>query len=102
MIEKVWMLLSSAGWGVTQTFDINQSIINTQIKCRYDAAKRKGDYDDESRKRENAKQSLERYMHYFERWDAHQKARNKVCVVYPLCVSCLHLCACEAVAKVPE
>ncbi|KAF5836210.1 hypothetical protein DUNSADRAFT_6276 [Dunaliella salina] len=44
---------------------------------RYDAAKRKGDYDEETRKRDNAKQSLERYMHYFERWDAHQKARNK-------------------------
>eukprot|EP00798_Chlamydomonas_sp_ICE-L_P010384 gene10384-8325_t len=28
-------------------------------------------------RRDNAKQSLERYMHYFERWDAHQKARDK-------------------------
>ena len=41
-------------------------------------AKIKGDYDEESRRRENAKQSLERYMHYFERWDAHHRARDKV------------------------
>lgn len=53
-------------------------LLCTANRCRYETAKRKGDYDDEARKRENAKQSLERYMHYFERWDAHQKARNKV------------------------
>mmetsp|Transcript_12046 Transcript_12046/g.25888 ORF Transcript_12046/g.25888 Transcript_12046/m.25888 type:complete len:532 (+) Transcript_12046:91-1686(+) len=44
---------------------------------RYESAKRKGELDEESRRRENAKQSLERYMHYFERWDAHHKARDK-------------------------
>lgn len=43
---------------------------------RYDSAKRKGDYDDETKRRENAKQSLERYMHYYERWDAHERARQ--------------------------
>jgi len=36
-----------------------------------------GEYDGETRRRENAKHSLERYMHYFERWDAHNKARDK-------------------------
>ncbi|KAL6748380.1 hypothetical protein V8C86DRAFT_2879354 [Haematococcus lacustris] len=44
---------------------------------RFEAARRKGDFDEEASKRENAKQSLERYMHFFERWDAHQKARVK-------------------------
>ncbi|KAG2501662.1 hypothetical protein HYH03_000165 [Edaphochlamys debaryana] len=44
---------------------------------RFETAKRKGDYDDEVRRRENAKASLERYMHYFERYDAHSKAREK-------------------------
>lgn len=44
---------------------------------RYESAKKKGDYDDETKRRENAKQSLERYMHFFERWDAHHKAREK-------------------------
>ncbi|KAG2435678.1 hypothetical protein HXX76_006879 [Chlamydomonas incerta] len=44
---------------------------------RFETAKKKGDYDDESRRRENAKASLERYMHYFERFDAHSKAREK-------------------------
>ncbi|EFJ49570.1 hypothetical protein VOLCADRAFT_59371 [Volvox carteri f. nagariensis] len=44
---------------------------------RFETAKKRGDYDDESRRRENAKASLERYMHYFERFDAHSKAREK-------------------------
>eukprot|EP00197_Chlamydomonas_leiostraca_P004716 CAMPEP_0202867712 /NCGR_PEP_ID=MMETSP1391-20130828/9582_1 /ASSEMBLY_ACC=CAM_ASM_000867 /TAXON_ID=1034604 /ORGANISM="Chlamydomonas leiostraca, Strain SAG 11-49" /LENGTH=627 /DNA_ID=CAMNT_0049547775 /DNA_START=210 /DNA_END=2089 /DNA_ORIENTATION=+ len=44
---------------------------------KFETAKRKGEIDEASRKAENAKQLLERYMHYFERWDAHQKARNK-------------------------
>eukprot|EP00775_Hariotina_reticulata_P011699 gene11699-11843_t len=44
---------------------------------RYEAAKKTGEYDGETRRRENAKHSLERYMHYFERWDAHNKARDK-------------------------
>ncbi len=47
------------------------------LACRYETAKRRGEYDEDTRKRETAKQSLERYMHYFERWNAHQKARNK-------------------------
>jgi hypothetical protein len=37
-----------------------------------------GEYDDESQRRNSAKHSLERYMHYFERFDAHNKARQKV------------------------
>jgi ariadne-1 len=45
---------------------------------RYEVAKKTGEYDAETRRRENAKHSLERYMHYFERWDAHNKAREKV------------------------
>ncbi|GAX74338.1 hypothetical protein CEUSTIGMA_g1787.t1 [Chlamydomonas eustigma] len=44
---------------------------------RFETAKRKGELDDETKRRENAKHSLERYMHYFERWDAHHKARDK-------------------------
>jgi len=85
---------------------------------RYDVAKRKGDLDEETRKRDNAKQMLERYMHYFERWDAHQKARNKVgagqrvvvgggvggcaCVALNACVcvcvfACVCVCACVCV-----
>lgn len=50
----------------------------TTTRARYETAKRKGEVDEAARKAENAKQLLERYMHYFERWDAHQKARNKV------------------------
>lgn len=48
-----------------------------QLLLRYEAAKKTGEYDSEQRRRENAKHSLERYMHYFERWDAHNKARDK-------------------------
>ncbi|KAG1674307.1 hypothetical protein FOA52_013496 [Chlamydomonas sp. UWO 241] len=43
---------------------------------RYEVAKKKGELDEESKRRENAKHSLERYMHFFERWDAHHKARD--------------------------
>ena len=45
---------------------------------KFETAKRKGELDAEEKRRDNAKQSLERYMHYFERWDAHHKARDKV------------------------
>ncbi len=41
-------------------------------------AKKKGELDDDQKRRDNAKVSLERYMHFFERWDAHQRARNAV------------------------
>lgn len=44
---------------------------------RYEVASKKGALDEESKRRENAKASLERYMHYFERWDAHNRAREK-------------------------
>ena len=37
---------------------------------RYEAAKKKGDYDEEQLKREHAKNALERYMHYYQRWCA--------------------------------
>jgi len=52
--------------------------LHLDVLCRYEAAKKVGEYDAETRRRENAKHSLERYMHYFERWDAHNKAREKV------------------------
>ncbi|DBA71150.1 hypothetical protein WJX79_002426 [Trebouxia sp. C0005] len=42
---------------------------------RYETAKKKGDYDEETQKRENAKQALERYMHYYQRWAENDKAR---------------------------
>lgn len=33
---------------------------------RYEAAKKKGEYDEETMKREHAKTALERYMHYYQ------------------------------------
>lgn len=42
---------------------------------RYEAAKEKGDYDEEAQKREHAKHALERYMHYYQRWAENDKAR---------------------------
>mmetsp|Transcript_2487 Transcript_2487/g.6456 ORF Transcript_2487/g.6456 Transcript_2487/m.6456 type:complete len:589 (+) Transcript_2487:139-1905(+) len=44
---------------------------------RYEVAWKKGDYNDEHKRRENAKNSLERYMHYYERYSAHDRARKK-------------------------
>ena len=46
--------------------------------CRYETAKKKGDYDEETQKRENAKQALERYMHYYQRWAENDRARLQV------------------------
>lgn len=45
---------------------------------RYEVAKKKGDYDEESQIRENAKQALERYMHYYQRFAENDKARLQV------------------------
>lgn len=42
---------------------------------RYETAKKKGDYDEEALKREAAKNALERYMHYYQRWAENDRAR---------------------------
>ncbi|KAL0368663.1 UNVERIFIED_CONTAM: putative E3 ubiquitin-protein ligase ARI8 [Sesamum calycinum] len=39
---------------------------------RYEAAKQEGVYDEAERRREMAKNSLERYTHYYERWASNQ------------------------------
>ncbi|XP_073299636.1 probable E3 ubiquitin-protein ligase ARI8 isoform X1 [Primulina huaijiensis] len=44
---------------------------------RYEAAKQEGVYDDDERRREMAKNSLERYTHYYERWASNQSSRQK-------------------------
>ena len=44
---------------------------------RYEAAKQEGVYDDAERRREMAKNSLERYTHYYERWASNQSSRQK-------------------------
>ncbi|CAH9077407.1 unnamed protein product [Cuscuta europaea] len=44
---------------------------------RYEAAKQEGVYDDAEKRREMAKNSLERYTHYYERWATNQSSRLK-------------------------
>ncbi|CAA6668295.1 unnamed protein product [Spirodela intermedia] len=44
---------------------------------RYETAKQEGAYDEAERRREMAKNSLERYTHYYERWAANQSSRQK-------------------------
>ena len=44
---------------------------------RYEVAKNKGTLDDAARARERAKSALERYMHYYQRWAEHDRARKK-------------------------
>ncbi|CAL2228932.1 unnamed protein product [Prunus armeniaca] len=44
---------------------------------RYEAAKQEGVYDETERRREMAKNSLERYTHYYERWASNQLSRQK-------------------------
>lgn len=44
---------------------------------RYEAAKQEGVYDEAEKRREMAKNSLERYTHYYERWASNQTSRQK-------------------------
>ncbi|XP_076928334.1 putative E3 ubiquitin-protein ligase ARI8 isoform X1 [Bidens hawaiensis] len=44
---------------------------------RYEAAKQEGVYDDSEKRREMAKNSLERYTHFYERWATNQSSRQK-------------------------
>jgi ariadne-1 len=44
---------------------------------RYQSAKMGGMYDEAEARRERAKNSLERYMHYYERWASNQTSRQK-------------------------
>ncbi|WOG86986.1 hypothetical protein DCAR_0206205 [Daucus carota subsp. sativus] len=44
---------------------------------RYEAAKQEGAYDESEKRREMAKNSLERYTHYYERWATNQSSRQK-------------------------
>ncbi|KAL5707849.1 RBR-type E3 ubiquitin transferase [Ranunculus cassubicifolius] len=43
----------------------------------YEKGKQEGKYDEAERKREMAQNVLEKYTHYFERWDANDKSRKK-------------------------
>ncbi|KAK9932432.1 hypothetical protein M0R45_019670 [Rubus argutus] len=47
---------------------------------RYETAKQEGVYDEAERRREMAKNSLERYTHYYERWASNQLSRQKALV----------------------
>uniref|UniRef100_A0A7I4CMB5 RBR-type E3 ubiquitin transferase n=1 Tax=Physcomitrium patens TaxID=3218 RepID=A0A7I4CMB5_PHYPA len=44
---------------------------------RYETAKQEGVYDEAERRREMAKNSLERYTHYYERWATNESSRSK-------------------------
>ncbi|KAH9619954.1 hypothetical protein KSS87_002158, partial [Heliosperma pusillum] len=44
---------------------------------RYENAKQEGVYDETEKRREMAKNSLERYTHYYERWATNQSSRQK-------------------------
>ncbi|KAH7404412.1 hypothetical protein KP509_15G024600 [Ceratopteris richardii] len=44
---------------------------------RYETAKQEGVYDEAERRREMAKNSLERYTHYYERWATNESSRAK-------------------------
>ncbi|XP_002983678.2 probable E3 ubiquitin-protein ligase ARI8 isoform X1 [Selaginella moellendorffii] len=44
---------------------------------RYEAAKQEGVYDEAERRREMAKNSLERYTHYYERWATNESSKTK-------------------------
>ncbi|GLT87921.1 hypothetical protein SLE2022_059720 [Rubroshorea leprosula] len=47
---------------------------------RYETAKQEGVYDETEKRREMAKNSLERYTHYYEQWATNQLSRQKALV----------------------
>ena len=50
------------------------------VACSFETAQKAGEYDVEAQKREQARNALERYMHYFQRWaenDSSCKAARK-------------------------
>ncbi|KAF2616447.1 hypothetical protein F2Q68_00038375 [Brassica cretica] len=47
---------------------------------KYEAGKQEGRYDEAEKRREMAKNSLERYTHYYERWASNQTSRQKAMV----------------------
>ena len=44
--------------------------------CRYETGKIAGEYDQEALKREQARNALERYMHYYQRWAENDASRG--------------------------
>ncbi|KAL4325760.1 hypothetical protein GQ457_11G005850 [Hibiscus cannabinus] len=44
---------------------------------RYETAKKEGTFDEEEKRREMAKLSVEKYTHYYERWATNQSSRQK-------------------------
>ena len=64
--------------------DIHTAAVTVSLSHRYESGKKKGDYDEESQIRENAKQALERYMHYYQRFAENDKARVQVSLALPV------------------
>ena len=58
-----------------------KEILNAELLCRYELGKKEGKYNEEEAKRERAKQSLERYMHYFQRFAENDKARKQASTI---------------------
>ncbi|OEL31428.1 putative E3 ubiquitin-protein ligase ARI8 [Dichanthelium oligosanthes] len=54
---------------------------------RYESAKKEGVYDETESRRERAKNSLERYMHYYERWASNQTVRSRYFCEKYICFS---------------
>jgi ariadne-1 len=46
--------------------------------CRYKRAVDKGEVDEQEQRRQHARQSLERYMHYWQRWAENDTSRKRV------------------------
>ena len=46
--------------------------------CSFKKAVEKGEVDEQEQKRQHARQSLERYMHYWQRWAENDSSRKKV------------------------
>ncbi|KAK4404089.1 putative E3 ubiquitin-protein ligase ARI8 [Sesamum angolense] len=53
---------------------------------RYETASKDGVYDEAERRREMAKNSLERYTHYYERWLPTKRAENGADVNFAICI----------------
>ncbi|PWA38893.1 IBR domain-containing protein [Artemisia annua] len=68
---------------------------------RYEAAKQEGAYDEAERRREMAKNSLERYTHYYERWATNQSSRQKAIADLQQ-MQTVHLAKLSVLQNIPE
>ncbi|KAI5003909.1 hypothetical protein ZWY2020_031152 [Hordeum vulgare] len=78
---RVWMEKNrsdseTAKWVLANTKHCTHDGSNYNCN-RYNEARPEGKYTEEELRRSQAKASVDRYLHYYERWGAHERSRHK-------------------------